>query len=275
MLGFAPFAAAPFSATAGVTVAISGVEATASIGDVLAGQQLNAGVEATGAVGNLTVSSTPALTSVLATGQLGSFSADKSVQLNTEDCLGWGVGPWGGDRPGSGPYTAYGNNGWGVDYWGGDQGADYYDIAWGGCQNHNPSVAYGNVGTVVAAPEIPLVGVEALGLAGTVSPSHELDPLTGVEAVGAVGTVHPVLLIPLTGVQAIGQVGQFGVIHINALTGVQAVGIVGDVCPRNWTIIDTAQTASWQAIQTAQTSSWQTIQNTQDAGWDVVVTETC
>jgi hypothetical protein len=83
------------------------------------------------------------------------------------------------------------------------------------------------------------------------------------------------MFIPLTGVQATGQIGQFGVVHINALTGVQAVGIVGDVCPRNWTIIDTAQTASWQAIQTAQTSSWQTIQNTQDAGWDVVVTETC
>jgi len=253
MLGFAPFAAAPFSATAGVTVAISGVEATTSIGDVLAGQQLNAGVAATGAVGSLTVSSTTALTSVLTTGQLGSFSPDKSIQLNTEDCLGWGIGPWGGDTSSGG----------------------YYDIAWGGCQNHNPSVAYGEVGTVVKGVEIPLVGVAATGLVGTVSPSHELDPLTGVEAVGAVGTVQPVLLIPLTGVQAIGQVGQFGVIHINALTGVQAVGIVGDVCPRNWTIIDTAQNASWQAIQTAQTSSWQTIQNTQDAGWDVVVTETC
>ena len=275
MLGIAPFAAAPFSATAGVTVALSGVVATTAIGDVLGGQLLGPGVSATGSVGSVTVSSTPALTSVTTTGAAGNLVQGQEVQLNTEDCLGWGVGPWGGDRPGSGPYTAYGDNGWGVDYWGGDQGADYYDIAWGGCQNHNPSVAYGNVGTVVAAPEIPLVGVEALGLAGTVSPSHTLDPLTGVETTGEVGDVYPVFLIPLTGVQAVGQVGQFGVIHINALTGVQAVGIVGNVCVGNWTIIDTAQNASWQAIQSAQASSWQTIQNSQDAAWDLVVTEKC
>jgi hypothetical protein len=236
MFGIAPFAATPFSSTAGITVAISGVEATTAV---------------------------------------GSLYAAKGEQLNTEDCLGWGLGPWGGDRPGSGPYTGYGNDGWGDDYWGGDQGADYYDVAWGGCQNHNPSVAYGVVGNLAVEFAVPLVGVEALGETGTVAPSHTLDPLTGVEATGEVGDVYPVFLIPLTGVQAVGQVGQFGVIHINALTGVQAVGIVGDVCVGNWTIIDTTQNASWVAIQSAQTSSWQAIQNSQDAAWDLVVTDKC
>jgi hypothetical protein len=194
------------------------------------------------------------LTGMSATGSVGTvtYIIPVIVQLNTEDCLGWGLGPWSGDTSSGG----------------------YYDIAWGGCQNHNPSVAYGEVGTVVAAPQISLVGVSATGSVGNVAPTTT-NALTGIESTGQVGTVYPNVTAALTGVQATGEVGTMGVIHINDLTGVQAVGIVGDVCVGNWTIIDTTQNASWAVIQSAQASSWQAIQNSQDAEWDLVVTEKC
>jgi hypothetical protein len=212
------------------------------------------GNAATGSVGSVTASNTPALTGVAATGSVGTVVYNIVVYqaLNTEDCLGWGMGPWGGDTSSGG----------------------YYDVAWGGCQVHNPSVGYGDVGSVVASKSFPLTGVSATGEVGTVTPSKN-HTLTGVQATGQVGTVYPVIAIGLTGVQVTGYVGTFGVIHSNALTGVQAVGTVGDVCVRGWTTIDTTQNASWQIIQSAQASSWQTLQNSQNADWDLVVTEEC
>ncbi|NBS70204.1 hypothetical protein EBT31_15020 [bacterium] len=237
----------PWGGTAGAN------QINTAVGDVVGGQLLGPGVSATGGVGTVTPAVMPYPEGDVAYGFVGTVGNIHSVALYTGDDVGWGNVTWGGDTNSSG----------------------YYDVAWGGAQNHNPSVAYTAVGTMVPVPEIPLVGVEAIGQVGTVSPSHTLDPLTGVEAIGEVGTVTSGITVALTGVQAVGQVGTMGVIHINALTGVQAVGIVGDVCVGNWTIIDTAQNASWQVIQSAQASSWQAIQNSQDAEWDLVVTEKC
>ena len=224
-----------------------------AVGNVVGGQLLGPGVSATGGVGSVTPGVIPFPEGDVAYGFVGTVGNIHEVALYTGDDIGWGNVTWGGDTSSSG----------------------YYDVAWGGAQNHNPAVAYTAVGTMVPVPEIPLVGVEATGQVGTVSPSHTLDPLTGVEATGQVGTVTANITVGLTGVQATGEVGTMGVIHINDLTGVQAVGIVGNVCVGNWTIIDTTQNASWAVIQSAQASSWQAIQNSQDAEWDLVVTEKC
>lgn len=223
-----------------------------AVGNVVGGQLLGPGVSATGGVGTVTPGVIPFPEGDVAYGFVGTVGNIHEVALDTNDVLGWGEGPWSGDTSTGG----------------------FYDIEWGGQYVNNPSVGHGQTGTVTAAPEISLVGVEAIGEVGTPDNTHYV-PLTGVEGTGQVGTVTANITVGLTGVFATGFVGTMGVIHINALTGLEAVGIVGDVCPRNWTIIDTAQNASWQVIQAAQASSWQAIQNSQDADWDLVVTDTC
>lgn len=236
----------PWGGTAGAN------QINTAVGDVVGGQQLGPGVSATGGVGSVTPGVIPYPEGDVAYGQVGSVGNVHAVALNTEDVLGWGLGPWSGDTSSGG----------------------YYDIAWGGVQTHNPAVAYGNTGTVVPTPLIPLTGVETTGQVGQLGVLHT-NALTGVEAAVQAGTVYPIIYAALTGVQATGYVGTMGVIHSNPLTGVEAVGIVGNVCVGNWTIIDTSQDAAWQAITTAQSSSWQTIDTTQNADWDLVVTEEC
>ena len=96
-----------------------------AVGDVVGGQLLGPGVSATGAVGTVTPGVTPYPEGDVAYGQVGTPGVIHTEYLSTEDCLGWGVGPWGGDRPGTGPQIAYGADGWGDNPWGGDVNADY------------------------------------------------------------------------------------------------------------------------------------------------------
>ena len=190
---------------------------TGSVGDVVGGQLLGPGVSATGGVGSMVPGVIPYPEGDVAYGQVGTPGNVHEVALNTNDVLGWGLGPWSGDTSTGG----------------------FYDIEWGGQYVNNPSVGHGQTGTLVATPLIPLAGVEATGQVGTLGVAHDSE-LTGVEAAGEAGTVYPVFYVGITGVYATGYVGTMGVIHINALTGVEALGIVGNVCVGNWTTIDTS-----------------------------------
>jgi len=165
--------------SAGMSAALSGVSGTSSVGTVTPQTSAPlAGVAGTGAVGTVAPQVSLPLAGVLGTGAVGAVAPQASVALA-------GV------------------------------------------------AATGAVGTVAPQSSAPLTGVAATGAVGTVTASISGDltlPLTGVAGTGAVGAVAPQLSVPLTGVAGAGAVGSVGIGA--ALSGVSATGSPGTLAPQ-------------------------------------------
>ena len=181
---------------------ITGEEATAAVGNVSAGgdvEQALTGVEATAAVGNVgfTESGSVGLTGVAGTSAVGDIAPDTSLAL---------TGVEGASAVGSvGSETSPALSG---------------------------ETGTSAVGSVDNETEVPLTGVEATAAVGSVSVEGEAGAvLTGVGATAAVGNVGITKsgTVALTGVEATAAVGGVGVINDQELSGVDATAAVGSV----------------------------------------------
>lgn len=181
-----------------VTVALTGVAGTGSVGSVgVSHENPLSGTNGTGQVGSVTP--TQGLSGVSGTGQVGTVGVNFDIPL---------TGVAGTGQVGSVTYSA----------------------------NSDVTVALsgvfgtGQVGSVSPAFTLSPSGVSGTGQVGDVAPSQGLS---GVQATGAVGSVSVAFSIPLTGVQGTGQVGTVtpsitGDLTF-AITGVAATGQVGSV----------------------------------------------
>jgi hypothetical protein len=196
------------SAGGDVTVALTGVSATASPGSVTTSRTVaTTGVTTTPAVGTLGVSNTPALAGIPATSAPGSFSVnevDVFVALTTIE----GAGSAG--TPVATATTAIAGE-----------------------------AATASVGSVVPTPLIPLTTVEATGGVGSVVQSADI-PLTTVAGTEALGAFVQDRTIPLAGVAPTGAVGNILPVQnlTLALTGVDAAGRVGDVSAPGYLLLE-------------------------------------
>jgi hypothetical protein len=159
-----------------VTVTLTGVSGTGSVGNTLANVSYGLlGVSGTGSVGVVAPAITIGLTGVSATG---------TVTVPTSSIS----------------YTLTGVSGTG------SQGAitSEADIGLAGVQGT------GSAGAIVSAIDYGLVGVTATGSVGTVTASgggNVTLALAGVSASGTVGTMTSAMLLNLIGVSAVGSVG--------------------------------------------------------------------
>lgn len=185
-------------ASTALTLALTGVSATGSVGSVAAAVQAAlSAVSATGAPGTLVPAASLALSGVSGSGSVGSVVGALSAPLTAVT----GTGSVGSVNPASSvPLTAVS--------------------------------ATGSVGTVTASTglTLALTGVSATGSVGTLSTDLQA-PLTAVSATGSVGAVTPVtgLTLALTGVSATGSVGTVSPSSSVAVSGDTATGSVGTV----------------------------------------------
>ena len=126
------------------------------------------------------------------------------------------------------------------------------------------TVATGNIGAVVAGPQLPTTGVASTTAVGTMANGARTIALSGVQATGGLGS----MLAALSGVIGTGQVGTLAAGPQKAITGVSsttAVGslnagvspaIIGNTATGSagsfgvfyWGYIDTSSTAGWSVI---------------------------
>jgi len=184
------------TASADVTLALTGVAATGQIGDL--GDSVSyalTGNAATGSVGSLGDEVSYALTGVAATGGAGSIIPSTTYALTGNSATG---------APGS------------------VSSAPSYAIS--------GVAATGNVGAVVPSITYALTGNEATGAVGTVSTGSDVTTaLTGVAATGQVGTPGVSITYALTGVSAAGSAGSIAAAASYAIGGNAATGSVGSV----------------------------------------------
>jgi hypothetical protein len=277
MFGISAFAQTPFAALgedSGVSVALTGVAASGTVGTVSRGDTSLAltGVFASGTIGTVAPSISDNENGDVATGNVGTVGVSVSKAITGVAASG-NVGTLTNSRT----VALAGNS------------------------------ATGSVGTTVANSTVTITGVFAAGAAGTVSDKGIGTNITGNAAAGAVGTVSSNVQVALSGVEAAGQVaflilplksliadGNVGSVQTEfsfdltsaaatgavssvgvgnrtvALTGVSAAGSVGTLIPVYWQVIDDSQTANWIAINSIQTPGWSTIQDTQTANWVLV-----
>lgn len=183
-----------------VTVALTGVSATGSVGTLTpAIDKAVTGNAATGAVGALGVDHTQPLTGTAATGAAGTLGPQTDVAATGAAATG-SVGTLGVDH----------------------------------AQAVTGNAATGSIGALGPESAVALTGNTATGSAGTVSASASggdvTVALTGVSATGSVGTLGPELSRDISGVAATGAVGSLTTRDITvALTGVSATGATGYV----------------------------------------------
>jgi hypothetical protein len=226
------------AASPNVTKALTGVNATGSVGTVVSnvsyaitGNQASGSVgtvksavnyaltgnAATGQVGTVVSNITYGLTGVQATGAVGtvSYATDVTLALTGVSATGQ-VG------------TVIPNVSYALT---GNQATGQVGTVTSAVSYALTGVAAtGQVGTLTSNVSYALTGNQATGQVGTVSAGNDVTfALTGVQATGNVGAVTPNITYALTGVQASGQVGTVTASPSYGLTGNQATGQVGTV----------------------------------------------
>lgn len=229
------------AASPDVTKALTGVNATGSVGTVVSNVSYAiTGNQASGSVGTVKSAVSYALTGNAATGQVGTVVSSITYALSGVQATGsvgtvtvaatdvtlalTGVSATGqvGTLSPNVAYVLTGNQATGQV--GTVTSAVSYALT--------GVAATGNVGAVVSNISYALTGNQATGQVGTVAGVVSFA-LTGNAATGAVGTVVSNITYGLTGNQATGQVGTVSAGNdvTFALTGVQATGNVGAVTP--------------------------------------------
>ena len=194
------------SMAAAITIALTGVLSTGSVGNVGVStdyQRAITGVQSTSAVGSVTQSRTVALTGVSGTSAVGSVSPGGDViEAITGVSSTSAVGSVGVTKSGSAPLTG--------------------------------NAATSAVGTVTASASAsqPITGTVSTSAVGSVSPqtAKALTGNAGTSAVGSV-TASSGATKAITGVQATSAVGSVGITESGqvSITGVESTAAVGTV----------------------------------------------
>ena len=221
---------------------ITGEEATAAVGNVSAGGDVEvelSGVEATSAVGNVgfTKSGSVGLTGVAGTSAVGDVAPDTSLALTGEQATS-AVGSVGNETSaalsGEEATSAVGSvdNETDVPLTGVGGAAAVGSVSVEGeagavLTGVGSAAAVGSVG-VTKSGTVALTGVEATAAVGDVGISNDQE-LSGEGATAAVGSVNNSVSVALTGVGGTSAVGNVGVQISLPLTGVEATAAVGNV----------------------------------------------
>ncbi len=211
----------PATGSADVTLALTGVSSTASVGTLaLAHDQALSGNAGTGAPGTLAVNHSQAITGNSSASSAGSIVPSSAVALLGNAAAGQ-VGTLGaaGDEADAltGVSATSGVGTLGVSH----------------AQAITGNAATGSVGTLAPAHSQAITGSAATGAVGTLAPSTTIG-VSGNAATGAVGSVGAAGAgsSSLSGVSAIVGVGSLGVSDSMAISGNAATGEVGALTPQ-------------------------------------------
>jgi hypothetical protein len=250
-----------------VNVPVTGVEATGAVGTATASSSLTqtvTGQSATGAVGTVTTIQNVdyTVTGQSATGQVGTVTTAQNVDYTVAGQSATGAV---GTPTVSTNVTLTTDSVFATGQVGAVTTAQNVDYTVTG------QFATGQVGTptVIIGQLVTTDSVFATGQVGTVTTAQNVDyTVTGQSATGAIGTVSFVQssTIAVTGVSSTGAVG--GVEVLTPVPSVYAIGKVGVVIV--WTPITPNQNAGWTPVDDSQSGGWTPVDDSNTVSWQKV-----
>jgi fibronectin-binding autotransporter adhesin len=209
-------------AATGLTLALTGVAATAAVGTLGPGlSKALTGNASTAAVGTVAPGISKAITGNAATAAVGALSPSLTIPLTGNAATG-----------AAGTVTVSGSN---------------VTLALTGV------AATGAAGALGPSLSLGLTGAAASSAVGTVGPALSMA-LTGTAATASVGTVAPGTSRSLTGVASAAAVGSLALSMSIPLTGAAAAGAVGSVATSGGTPTAAVALSRWKLDETSGTT---------------------